>query len=215
MKWHHRVFPTGVGLATLVGLSTMAARAIAQELNCNNPQTQAEMNYCSALDYQTADQRLNQVYQQLRPELPAASREDLVNAQRAWIKLRDADCELARSQFEGGSIAPLIHNTCLSGATNKRTRELEIYYNGLVPQAGGSDYQAADRWLNETYQQVRSFLQGETGDRLTEAELAWIEFRDKSCQFEAAYVSGSKDTCLIRMTEERTLELSNLMEMTP
>ena len=215
MKWHKRLFPTGVSLATLVGLSTMAAGAIAQELNCNNPQTQLEMNYCSGLDYKKADQRLNQVYRRLRPEVPTARRQYLVNTQLAWIKFRDTDCELARSQFEGGSIAPLIQNTCLTDATDKRSGELETYYNGLVPQAAGSDYQAADRQLNETYQQVRDSLQGARRNRLTDAQLAWIEFRDENCKFEAAYVPGSQNTCLIRMTEQRTLELSDLMEIAP
>lgn len=220
MKQYKRFFPTGVGLATFASLSTMAAGAmtagaIAQDLNCNSPQTQAEMNYCSGLDYEKADRKLNQVYQRLQPELTTANRQYLVNAQRAWIKFRDSDCELARSQFEGGSIAPLIQNTCLTEATDQRTRHLGIYYSGLVPQAVGGDYPNTDRWLNETYQEVRDSMQEAMRNRLIEAQLAWIKFRDENCQFEEAYVSSSQDNCLTRMTAQRTLELSSFIERTP
>ncbi len=43
---------------------------LTRKLNCDRPQTQREMNECAAIAYQAADQKLNQVYQELKAALP-------------------------------------------------------------------------------------------------------------------------------------------------
>jgi uncharacterized protein YecT (DUF1311 family) len=105
----------------------LAGIQIAQRPNCNNPQTQSEMNACAGIAYQNADRRLNQVYQQLLPKLSTSRRQQLVTAQQAWIRFRDTSCTFERSQFEGGTMAPMVQANCLARVTQQRTKELERY----------------------------------------------------------------------------------------
>ena len=100
---------------------------LAQNPNCNNPQTQSEMNICASIAYQNADRKLNQVYRQLLPKLSASRKQKLISAQQAWIKFRDSSCEFERSAFEGGSIAPMIYSNCLADVTEQRTKDLQRY----------------------------------------------------------------------------------------
>ncbi|MDZ7957579.1 MAG: lysozyme inhibitor LprI family protein [Aulosira sp. DedQUE10] len=117
-----------------VGTLTMASTTpetskiqLAQKLNCNNAQTQLEINQCAKLSYQNADKKLNQVYQQLLPTLSSSRKQKLITAQQAWIKFRDTSCEFERSQYEGGSIAPTIYFGCLEQTTQQRTQKLQEY----------------------------------------------------------------------------------------
>ena len=100
---------------------------LAQNPNCNNPQTQSQMNICASIAYQNADRKLNQVYRQLLPKLSAARKQKLITAQQAWIKFRDSSCEFERSAYEGGSIAPMIYSNCLADVTEQRTKDLQRY----------------------------------------------------------------------------------------
>jgi len=100
---------------------------LAQRPNCNNPQTQSQMNICASIAYQNADRKLNQVYQQLLPKLSAARKQKLIAAQQAWIKFRDSSCEFERSAYEGGSLAPMIYGFCLANVTEQRTKDLRRY----------------------------------------------------------------------------------------
>ena len=100
---------------------------LAQNPNCNNPQTQSQMNICASIAYQNADRKLNQVYRQLLPKLSAARKQKLISAQQAWIKFRDSSCEFERSAYEGGSLAPMIYGFCLANVTEQRTKDLQRY----------------------------------------------------------------------------------------
>ncbi|MFN7319030.1 MAG: lysozyme inhibitor LprI family protein, partial [bacterium] len=76
-----------VGMATR-GIASPTSAAtnlqLAQRPNCNNPQTQSEMNICASIAYQNADRKLNQVYRQLLPKLSASRKQKLISAQQAW-----------------------------------------------------------------------------------------------------------------------------------
>jgi len=119
-----------VGMATR-GIASPTSAAtnlqLAQRPNCNNPQTQSEMNICASIAYQNADRKLNQVYRQLLPKLSASRQQKLISAQQAWIKFRDSSCEFERSAYEGGSMAPMIYGFCLADVTEQRTKDLQRY----------------------------------------------------------------------------------------
>lgn len=76
-------------------------------------------------------------------------------------------------------------------------------------------YDAADKKLNQVYQQMIAKLSGEEKNRLVEAEKAWINFRDRTCKFESAQALGGTLEgllyigCLERVTSERTTYLQN------
>ena len=122
------VFSLAVAARTISSPTPTAAKVqLAQSPNCNNPQTQSEMNICAGIEYQNADRKLNQTYQQLLPKLSPARKQKLVAAQQAWIKFKNASCDFEKSAFEGGTIAPMIYGNCLTKVTQQRTTDLESY----------------------------------------------------------------------------------------
>ena len=110
----------------LAGLWLIAAlQAQAQTPDCENPQTQREMNQCAAEDLDREDQQLNRLYNQYRATLQESERQALKQAQLAWITFRDLDCTLVASAYEGGSMQPMIHATCLAARTRERVGQLK------------------------------------------------------------------------------------------
>lgn len=110
------------------------APSLAFAQDCNDPQTQNEMNACAQLEWEEADRKLNDAYKlarsamrQLDSDLPSdmvGAEIALRDAQRAWITFRDAACEAEGFQFRGGSMEPLIVITCMSNLTQRRTGDL-------------------------------------------------------------------------------------------
>src|SRR5439155_20210744 len=75
----------------------------AKKAPCSEANTQAEMNICAGKEYKAADASLNRVYQQLVAMLEPEAKAQLKEAQTAWIKYRNTNCELLADQFIGGS----------------------------------------------------------------------------------------------------------------
>ena len=122
------IFGLGIAAGTIAtAIPYVTGVEVAQQPNCNNPQTQSEMNICAGIAYRNADRRLNQFYQQLLPKLSAGRRQQLVTAQQAWLRYRDASCNFERSEVEGGSMASMIQARCLARLTEQRTKDLQQY----------------------------------------------------------------------------------------
>lgn len=98
-------------------------------VDCANASDQATMNQCAGQEYKTADKELNAVYQQITARLKdnAEGKKLLVNAQRAWIGFRDAECNFSASGVTGGSVYPLIYSNCMTSVTKVRTEALKQY----------------------------------------------------------------------------------------
>ena len=91
---------------------------------CANPQTQTEMTQCAADAYKAADAVLNQVYRQLVAKLDDDEKAQLKEAQTAWLKYRDTNCDFVADQYKGGTMRPMIYAGCLADVTKNRTSEL-------------------------------------------------------------------------------------------
>jgi len=96
------------------------------------------MNLCYGKQYSKADTHLNTVYRDQIKRLSAGSPQDqkqnesiqrLKSAQRAWITYRDLHCSIARDQYEGGSMAPMVWSMCMETVTEHRIEELSAAYN--------------------------------------------------------------------------------------
>lgn len=105
--------------------STINAQKRKKTGPCANPQTQVEMTQCAADAYKAADKVLNQVYQQLVAKLDEEEKAQLKEAQNAWLKYRDANCDFVADQYKGGTMRPMIYAGCLEDVTKKRTTELK------------------------------------------------------------------------------------------
>ncbi len=90
-------------------------------------QTQAEMNEQANKEYKKADEIMTAAYKLAMTNQDAAGKKLLLEAQRAWIKYKEAHCNSASSQHEGGSMYPLIYYSCLTQLTKERTAKLKVY----------------------------------------------------------------------------------------
>lgn len=110
--------------ALMFSVLLLIAGPAAAQVNCDNATTQADMNRCAALDLQRANDEINATYADLRRGLSKAQQEELRQIQLAWIRFKDLQCQLESSVAEGGSMQPLLRDTCLTTLTNQRNTEL-------------------------------------------------------------------------------------------
>ena len=91
------------------------------------------------------------------------------------------------------------------------------------------DWVAADGELNAAYKKARAFLQDldadlpaeqrGAADALRDAQRAWITYRDKACEAEAALFRGGTmepflyNSCRADLTRRRTKDLIGLVEV--
>lgn len=78
----------------------------------------------------------------------------------------------------------------------------------------------ADDKLNQVYQKLRDEIKGSPQEqRLIDAQLAWIQFRDKDCEYAQRQFDGGSmmsmvySECLASATEQRTQQLGNYLEV--
>jgi uncharacterized protein YecT (DUF1311 family) len=82
-------------------------------------------------------------------------------------------------------------------------------------QCAGENYALSDNKLNEVYQYVKSNLNAEGQAQLTQAEQAWIAFRDAECEFERSRYEGGSiaplifASCMEQITDIRIDELDS------
>ncbi|MBP0017336.1 MAG: DUF1311 domain-containing protein [Cyanobacteria bacterium SBLK] len=140
---HALIFTATLVLVVFSGCSTPAqtrtidanAPKIAQSsvenkenLNCDTPITQLDMNLCTAKEAKEANEKLNEVYTKLQEKVKGTPQESrLLEAQNTWLAFRDADCEYSQRRYDGGSIMPMIYALCVVDLTEKRSQQLEEY----------------------------------------------------------------------------------------
>ncbi len=78
---------------------------------------------CISAELKRQDALLNQNYRKLMASLSAERKKALQEAQRAWIKFRDTNCDFYYDP-DGGSAARVDANECLLNATADRANEL-------------------------------------------------------------------------------------------
>jgi len=112
-------------LATMVAWA-MPSIALAAD-KCADPQDQATMNECADASFKANDKKLNALYRQIETRLKddPETIKLLVQAQRDWVKFRDAECAFRTSG--GGSAAPMVAALCANGLTQSRLKDFERY----------------------------------------------------------------------------------------
>lgn len=169
---------------------------------CADPKTQMAMTMCAAAEYEQADTQLNNAYQAVKASVSSDQADQLVAAEQAWLDFRDSYCDFVASQFAGGSIEPMIYNSCMTQLTSDRTAVLE------QTAATPASFEAVDQELNAVYQELQTYLTPEDQEHLTDAQLAWLDYRDAHC----AFASGNTNTCLAQLTDIRTKQLEGQLE---
>lgn len=121
-------------------LLLQSAQPPVPEWNCDDPQVQQEMNWCAAQDFAAADAKLNAQWKITAAAMKAQDVsfaeygdndtregyfESLLEAQRGWLRYRDAHCRVDGYTARGGSMESLLSATCKARLTRMRTEELK------------------------------------------------------------------------------------------
>lgn len=171
--------------------------------DCGTLTTQLAMNECAQKNYARVEDERDFIYQAWQKVLSEDGQTTLAAAENAWTQFRDLTCGFERDQFAGGSIAPFIYSGCLTGETIARTDEL------YKPELTQTAYESADGILNADYQALQAMLSDTRRSELIAAQLAWIEYRDRHCDFEANYGAANikTDQCKARLSEKRARQI--------
>lgn len=97
---------------------------IYEENVMNTSMPQQDINYETGIIFSKWDALLNDVYQYLKKTLPSSRFEALRKEEIKWIKEKEAACESAAKEWEGGSGAPMAWNMTASDYTKERCYEL-------------------------------------------------------------------------------------------
>jgi uncharacterized protein YecT (DUF1311 family) len=129
-----RIALTLVAAAALSGAAVSAwAGEQGEPSNCTG--STPEMVDCLMAQHAHWDKELTIAYQQAMKDAPLAQKEKLRQAERAWIKYRDANC--AYYAAGEGSIARIDAAACLRDMTEKRA--LELKSGGAGPDNPGKE----------------------------------------------------------------------------
>ena len=117
------------GLLLLGGAVSFPVLAMSQARpdvgSCDAAQTTAAMRSCANAEYQKADAELNRAYQAALKAEDASGKRNLVAAEAAWIRFRDAEAQYQAGKAAGGTLAPLIKITTLTQLTEARITQLK------------------------------------------------------------------------------------------
>ena len=111
----------------------------AEGIDCANVTSTMESDLCASDRATEADTVLNTAYKQARRQLQqqaadgscthcAAAEQQLIEAQRAWIQLRDKDCDAVYAFHADGTSRNGAKMHCLTTHAQDRTRQLRDFY---------------------------------------------------------------------------------------
>ena len=105
--------------------------------DCDDPQGQQRMNFCSSLEFGAAEAALDEQWEltamamreadagvDRERDLQRGFYETLLQGQRAWLLYRDAQCLLESFEARGGSMQPMLEDFCMTYMTELRTQQL-------------------------------------------------------------------------------------------
>lgn len=102
--------------------------------DCSKVLNAMDLEDCAAKEQKVVEARLNSTYQKLMRRLDGqeggeknqALRQAVLEAQRAWVRFREADCRAVYTQH-GGSARNLQVIGCLQSHAEQRLRELDDF----------------------------------------------------------------------------------------
>jgi uncharacterized protein YecT (DUF1311 family) len=126
-----------IAIAAALLLAQAAPSTADETVDCDDAQTQADMNLCSARDFKNSDAALNAQWAETSARMKALDAEldrehdkqpgyfeTLLDGQRAWLKFRDAQCLSESFMARGGTLQPTLVSQCKTYLTELRIQQL-------------------------------------------------------------------------------------------
>ncbi|WP_416222423.1 lysozyme inhibitor LprI family protein [Sphingomonas sp. CD22] len=112
-----------------------AASTASSKAACWQQGTTAAISACFAASSKEADRSLNQLYGRVMSVLDPGDQQKLRNAQRLWVRYRDASCNAERSLWDGGTGGNPAYLACLDDVTRHRLDYLQVTYRLRLQRA--------------------------------------------------------------------------------
>jgi uncharacterized protein YecT (DUF1311 family) len=146
---------------TLLAVLLPVSAAYAQD-DCSHVTSSLEMVPCSEAAKKAADAQLNVSYKQLMARLESDYRADpalsaeyaakIKESQRAWLKLRDANCPLEAFEIEAGMPAHVFAvNSCIARMSRERSAYLDSIDPALASDKSSSTVPASGACPSEEF----------------------------------------------------------------
>ena len=128
-------------LLSAVTLVSVLVRAVAQHMNesggpCNKPSSTAEEASCFQRASNSADSELNRAYTTVRSVLSPEEQNDLMAAQRVWVKYRDLTCSAEYKLYHGGAGGSVTRLACVAAVTQQKIATLKSTYGWRLKKFG-------------------------------------------------------------------------------
>jgi uncharacterized protein YecT (DUF1311 family) len=162
--------------------------ALAQD-ECTGNTTSRQVDKCSDVSKVAADSQLNTSYHQLmarletqyraEPDTGAAYTAKVKEAQRAWIKLRDANCPLEAFEIKPGTSA---YVTTVNNCIARMSRERSVFLDNITPDIVSGSAVGRESDVSCPSQNFAQFLpvfsaNAETQRRLTAPAVKILELK--------------------------------------
>ncbi len=108
-------------------------------LDCGNVYRTIDLDECGRIELNKLDRELNQTYKYALnsfdkigkdasgPADKSKLKQSLIQAQRFWVKYRDADCGTTYTLWSDGTIRGQMYLGCMISKTQERIKELKQY----------------------------------------------------------------------------------------
>lgn len=115
---------------------------------CDQADSTAATQTCLKRHLQSAQKRLNAIYQKLNDKLEAEKLEELKTLQKSWLDYRDAECMWEAENSVTPSTKRLNELSCMARLTEDRADILTVVHGDEIPQSVRKEYGSFPRWMN-------------------------------------------------------------------
>lgn len=126
-------------LKKLIPLVLLTYSSFGFALDCKKVLTTIDVNACGKIELDKIELELNQVYSRVLKKMVAISKDPsnisdksmlkktFIDAQRFWVKFREADCDTTYTFWSDGTIRGSMYLACMADRAEKRIKELKQY----------------------------------------------------------------------------------------
>lgn len=131
-------------------LAMMPVQAMAQghSVFCGQADSTAASQECLKRHLDSAQKRLNKVYQELGSALEGEKLGELKELQSTWLNYRDAECMWESERSVTPSLKRINELSCMARVTDDRADLLTVIYGDGTDGVSQREYGSFPRWMN-------------------------------------------------------------------
>ena len=115
---------------------------------CDQADSTASTQRCLKRHLDSAQRRLNIVYQKLNGSLEGEKQEELKELQQSWLQYRDAECMWEGAQPQTPALKRIHELSCMARVTEDRLNILSVVLGDAENPDDMREYGAFPRWMN-------------------------------------------------------------------